>query len=353
MSNVTLRDKFYGCIAGAHVGSAMGAAVEGWLYPEIEEKFGTLEQLLPYHHYNNGWVREPGTTEDGIERQKLMITAIMEKQGRVNAEDVKNMWVREIKPISIGMVSEPFEATLLAMAKTGIPARDLGKYCDYAGLNSFSRSCHPIGLINAGDEQGAIEDVLEVGQLYQTANSRGLKWACVTAVAIAAGTKPNATVDSVVGAIYDYCDKDMVVKELDRELKRTESCKDFRELRAAFDPVYSGCGMPYAFSFANEVVTKGVCIFRMVKGNLKDAMVAAVNMGRDVDCITAVASGISGALTGTTGFPDEWIKQTDYATSINIYTNTHRTIRENSDGLYNAYIARYERMQQIFENMAV
>lgn len=353
MTKVSLREKFYGCIAGAHVGSAMGAAVEGWLYPEIEEKYGTLEQLLPYLHYNNGWMREPGTTEDGIERQKLMITAIMEKQDRVNAEEVKNIWIRDIKPISIGMVSEPFEATLLAMAKTGIPARDLGKYCDYAGLNSFSRSCHPIGLINAGDEQGAIADVMEVGQLYQTSNSRGLKWACVTAVAIAAGTKPNATVDSVLGAIYDHCDKDMVVKEIDRELKRTEACRDFRELRAAFDNVYSGCGMPYAFSFANEVVTKAVCIFRMVNGNMKDAMVAAVNMGRDVDCITAVASGISGALTGTETFPKEWIEQTDYATSINIYTNTQRTIRENADGLYEAYIARYEKMKNTFESMAV
>ena len=28
--NTTLRDKFYGCICGAHIGSAMGAAVEGW-----------------------------------------------------------------------------------------------------------------------------------------------------------------------------------------------------------------------------------------------------------------------------------------------------------------------------------
>ena len=45
-------------------------------------------------------------------------------------------------------------------------------------------------------------DILEVGQLYQTANSRGLKWVCVTGVSIAEGTKPDATVDSVLGAIY-------------------------------------------------------------------------------------------------------------------------------------------------------
>lgn len=351
-SNVTLRDKFLGCIAGAHVGSAMGAAVEGWTYQKIEDTYGTVDRLLPYLHYNNGWMREPGTTEDGIERQKLMITAIIEKKDRVNAEDVKRIWIRDIKPISIGMVSEPFEATLLAMAKSGIPARDLGKYCDYAGLNSFARSCHPIGLINAGDVKGALEDVLEVGQLYQTSNSRGLKWASVTAVSIAAATKPGATVDSVIGAIYDNCDQDMVVKEIDRELKRTANCTDFRELRVAFDEVYSGKGMPYAFASANEVVTKGICIFRMVKGNLKDAMISGVNLGRDIDCITAVTSGISGALTGISSLPKEWIEQTNYATSVNIYTNSQRTIEETAEGLYEAYQARLAKMQDFVKEMA-
>lgn len=343
--SVTLKDKFFGCIAGVHIGSSMGAAVEGWSYDKIESTYGTVDRLLPYEHYRNGWKREPGTTEDGVERQKLMITAIIEKKDRVNAEDIRKIWIRDIKPVSAGMVSEPFEATLLAMAKSGIPARDIGKYCDYAGLNSFSRACHPIGLINAGDPRSAAEDVLETGQLYQTSNSRGLKWAEVTAVAIAAATRPDATVDSVLGAVYDICDSDIVVSELDRMLKLTSGCKDFRELRKAFDPVYNGHGMPYAFSFANEVVTKGVCIFRMVGGVTRDAIVAGVNLGRDTDCIAAVAAGISGSLTGGGSIPAGWIDQVDRATGLNIYTNSQRTLRETSDGLYGAYQARLAAMK--------
>lgn len=348
---VSLRDKFFGCIAGVHIGSSMGAAVEGWNYGKIEDTYGTVDRLLPYEHYNNGWKREPGTTEDGVERQKLMITAIIEKKDRVNCEDVRKIWVRDIKPISIGMVSEPFEAVLLSMAKSGIPARDLGRYCDYAGLNSFARACHPIGLINAGDIQGAAEDVLEVGQVYQTTNSRGLKWAMVTGVAIAAATKPNATVDSVLGAVFDICDPDIVLKELDRELEHTKNCSNFRELRKAFDTEYNGYGMPYSASSANEVVTKAVCIFKMVKGITKDAIIAGVNLGRDTDCLAAVSSGISGALTGGSSIPREWVEQVDKATKLNIYTNTQRTIQENSDGLYNAYKARLNKMKSLIAEM--
>ncbi len=345
-----LREKFFGCIAGCHIGSSMGAVVEGWPYERIEKEHGTLNRLLSYEHYRNGWQREPGTTEDGVERQKLMITAIIDKQDRVTAEDVRRTWVRDIKPESAGKVSEPFEAILLAMAKTPIPAGDLGKYCDYAGLVSMARSCHPVGLINAGDVRGALEDVYEVGQLYQTARSRGLHWAGVTAGAIAAATRPGATVDSVLGAVFDHCDKS-VVRELERGLKLTANCKDFRELRAAFTPVYAGTGIPYASSYANEVVTKAVCIFRMVKGVTFDAMVAAVNLGRDTDCAAAVATGISGALTGAGSIPPELIKQVDYATTLNVFTNSQRTLRQHADGLYEAFQARLRKMRAYAEEM--
>jgi ADP-ribosylglycohydrolase len=350
---VTLKDKFFGCIAGVHISSSMGATVEGWPYERIEKTYGTVDSLRPYEHYHNGWRREAGTTEDGVERQKLMITAIIEKKDRVNAEDIRKIWLRDIKPISAGMVSEPFEATLLAMAKSGIPARDLGRYCDYAGLNSFSRACHPIGLINAGDIRAAAEDVLETGQLYQTSNGRGLKWAMVTAVAIAAATKPDATVDSVIGAVFDICDPDIVLGELEKQLKHTEHCTDFRQLREAFDSEYNGRGMPYSMSFANEVVSKSVCIFRMVSGVTKDAIIAGVNLGRDTDCIAAVASGISGALTGGASIPQEWIEQVDKATKLNTYTNSQRTMRENSDGLYNAYKSRLTAMKEFISQMDI
>jgi hypothetical protein len=367
---MTLREKFFGCICGAHIGSAMGAVVEGWPYSRTQEKFGTLDRLVAYEHYNNGWLREAGTTEDGIDRQKLMITAIIEKGDRVSAEDVRRIWCRDIQPGAPGGISEPFEGELLAMAKTKIPARDLGRYCDYAGLNSFARACHPIGLINAGDIRSAIDDVFEVGQLYQTSNSRGLKWACVTAVGIAAATLPGATVDSVIDAILDnlnerarvpgrddgwYADYAGVniVDEIEAGLKLTGHCRDFREMREAFDPVYNGVGMPYCMSYANEVVTKAVCAFKMTGGNLRETIIAAVNLGRDTDCVAAVAAGLAGALDGASSLPPEWIEQVDHATAVHRFTNNKRTLREHADGLYDAYKNRLRKMRDYAAQMDI
>ena len=363
--NVSLNEKFYGCICGSHIGSSMGAVVENWPYSRIEETYGTFAELLPYEHYGNGWVRDPGTTEDGIERQKLMITAIMRKGGRVNAEDVRAVWRTEINPKAPGNVSEPFEGELLAMSKSKMPARDIGKYCDYSGLNSFARACHPIGLINAGDPESAMEDVFEVGQLYQTSNNRGLQWACATAVAIASATKQGATVDSVIADILKYCSfravegenwyasltRANVAGEIERGLRLTAKCKDFKELRKAFDSVYSGEGITYSYSYANEVVTKGVCIFKLVNGDTKQAIIAGVNFGRDTDCVTAVAAGIAGALTGTSSIPTKWIEQVDAAVKVNPFTNTQRTMKENADGLYNALKTRMDKMKEYYNKM--
>jgi ADP-ribosylglycohydrolase len=341
---VSLKDKFLGCIAGAHIGSAFGAADEGWPPEKVRETYGFMTKLEPYGK-GSGWEKMAGTTEDGIERQKFMITAIIEKKDRVTADDVRDCWVRDMNRNAPGNISEPFEAILLALAEADVPGRDIGKFCDYSGLNSFSRACHPIGLINAGDPQGAKEDILEVGQLYQRSNSRGLQWAIVTGVAIAAACKPDATVDSVIGAVMDNTDPDMVVKELSAMLKATEHCSSVDEIRTEFDKVYNSYGMVYAFAYANEVVTKGICIFSYTKGNVKDAIITAANCYRDTDCICAVAGGISGALTGPSGIPDDWLTQMDKALEANLYTHNKRTIRQDTDLLYNTYLERLGKLK--------
>ena len=358
---VSLRDKFFGCIAGLHVGSALKGPCEGWVWQDIQAKYGTIDKMMGYQDYHNGWNREPGTTEDGVERSKMMSTAIIEKKDRVTAEELRAIWVRDMKQEAAGTISEPFEGVLLAMAKSGIPACDIGRYCDYAGLVSMSRSCHPIALINAGDIEGAVQDVFEVGQLYQTTNSRGLQWAAVTGIAIASATKPGATVDSVLADILKgharfstrgaASSQSAIVAEIERALELTKKCQDFKEMRVAFDSVYSGKGMAYASAYANEVVTKAVCVFAMCKGNLKQAMISGVNMGRDTDCLSATASGMTGALGGATSVPPEWITQVDYATTKMPVTNSRRTVKETADGLYEAYTARLRKVRDYAERM--
>ena len=86
----TLYEKVYGCLAASRVASAMGAAVEGWSPERIKETYGLRGPVLPVHALlppRRDWERMPGTTEDGIERQKLMCRAIIAKGDRITADD--------------------------------------------------------------------------------------------------------------------------------------------------------------------------------------------------------------------------------------------------------------------------
>jgi len=89
----------------------------------------------------------------------------------------------------------------------------------------------------------------------------------------------------------------------------------------------------------------------MLLGNTFEALKAAVNMGRDTDCLGSVAGGLSGALSGAGSIPAEMVRQVDQATALNKFTNSKRTLRETSDGLYQALRARLKRLRAYADRM--
>ena len=149
----------------------------------------------------------------------------------------------------------------------------------------------------------------------------------------------------IIGILLVVCDEVVSAVSATGIIIANILISTIQEMRSKLDGIYCGEGMPYPFSYANEVVTKGVCIFSMVKGDTKDAILAGVNMGRDTDCVAAVAAGISGALTGGSSIPASWIEKVDHATSVNPYTNSKRTLQESADVLYDAYVRRLDRLE--------
>jgi ADP-ribosylglycohydrolase len=98
-------------------------------------------------------------------------------------------------------------------------------------------------------------------------------------------------------------------------------------------------------------VSKGLAVFAITQGDPREAVLAAVNFGRDTDCLAAVAGGPAGALSGPATLPPEWIDQVNEATRQDPYTNNHRTIQETADGLLAAFQARLNRQRDLLEMM--
>jgi ADP-ribosylglycohydrolase len=362
---VKLEGKFRGCIAGSWVGSAMGAAVEGWSPERIKETHGFVDRLLPYRHYTayTDWHRPPGTTEDGIERQKLIATAIIEKGDRILAHDLVRVWVRDLDPDKMLFKQERFDRSLLELARAGVPPSELGRLWPFPNVVSMARASHPLGLINAADPQGAADDAFEVGKVYARETAFGLRWAALYNAAIAEACKPGATVESILetasrfvhyraeaGSLYALYDT--IEREVARALELAARYSDPAELREAFYQVYYGGGyFNYGMSQANEIVSKGLAVFALSQGDPREAILTAVNFGRDTDCLAAVAGGLAGAFSGIGAIPQEWVEQVNAATLQDPYTNNRRTIEETADGLWEAFQNRQRRQRAYLQLM--
>ena len=361
----TLRSKFQGCIAASWIGSAMGAAVEGWSPERIQEVHGFVDRLLPYKHYRayTDWDRPPGTTEDGIERQKLIAAAIIEKQDRILAHDLVAVWVRDLDPDKMLHKQERFDRSLLELARAGVPPSELGRLWPYPNVVSMARASHPLGLINAGDPKGAADDSFEVGKVYIRETAFGLRWAALYNAAVAEACKPEAMMTSVLdvakafaqyraeaGTLYALYDT--IERQVDHALELAAKHTEPEAMRQAFYQLYYGGGyLNYGMSQANEIVSKGLAIFALSQGDPREAILTAVNFGRDTDCLAAVAGGLCGALAGIEALPEQWVSQVNAATCKDPYTNSYRTIEETGDGLWAAYRARRQRLRDYLQLM--
>ena len=98
-----LFDRIYGCEAACTIANAMGDITEGNTYKQIEEKWGFVETFMPQDiegrvrpsdttlgppFITHAHRRVPGMTEDGMERHRLVTSAIIKKGGRITVWDL-------------------------------------------------------------------------------------------------------------------------------------------------------------------------------------------------------------------------------------------------------------------------
>ena len=350
----SLRDKILGCIAGSRMGSAFGAPVEGWSVDKIQAEYGVLDRFLPYAHYGKQWKRPPGTTEDGIERQKLMCLAIIEKQGRITVNDLAKKWVEILDVKMMEHVTEGFDRKLVERARSGkVPAGLLGSEVPIH-LNTLARSFHAIPVINACDVDGVIRDVCDVGRAYQPLDSLAFPWGAAYNAGVAQAMRPDATVESVISTVRKHAGA-VARKEIDHVLAIAAKHTDPLDMRAQVNTVYADETSPYCasrrmksyrISSIMETVSRALAIFSVTRGNVRQGIIAAANFGRDADCVAATVGGLAGALTGSTTIPPEWVELVDAATAKMPFTCSKMSLRETADGMYGAVRKKISKVRE-------
>jgi ADP-ribosylglycohydrolase len=352
-----LYDKIHGCNAAAVISNSMGDVTEGKSYQQIGEQFGFVDTLLAQdkegrvqaRDWGAPWVRHahhrpPGMTEDGIERHRLMCTAIIEQGGRVDVWDLARVWVRDIQPEHFGYLLGNQDRGFYGLLKAGMPPTEVGRYAQWPGFIGTAKMMLPVGLINACDPDQAARDALDLGRLKDTAHRPGnhaLEVCAGLAAACAEAMRPRATIDSILDrGLHPLSSVPRAAVE--RALGWTNEADTVWDLRPRFAEQYSG----HPASNAVEVFSAGLSIFRMVGQDTRAAILAGVNFGRDCDCISYVAAGLAGALNGIDSVPAEWVAIVERELESDPYTVSRRSLADTAQGLYAALCNEMERGRQ-------
>lgn len=325
MENTQLFNKIYGCLIGGALGDAMGIPVEMMHYEDIEAKHGRITTIIPnqprYHtqhpfyetikldwrpfprwegfHPYGAWGGEAGTYTDDMRFRLLAYQAIIERGGRITQRDLAHHLYRYgMNALGITEFGETY--TWEGPQKEW--AFPWGNY--YGGMASLDRLAAlmnaqkplshwdtPAGVINACDPDTAAKD------------------GSVTAVAVAEAMKPDATPDSIVGAVLDrpHCytgpGASQFVGRLSKLLDIAVKCSDVFELRR---PFYDQFLVPFGVGTALEMIPYALAAFYVAKGDPRMTIIGAINVGRDADTIACTAGEIAGAYAGYDAIPSEW-----------------------------------------------
>lgn len=369
----TLFDKIYGIEAATTIANSMGDVVEGMSWERIEQTYGLVTELLPQFGKSSSWGvrlpngdamleqtwghpfvwhvhdRPPGMSEDGHERYRLAVTAIIEKGGRITVEDLARIWIRDINPDNFGYLLGPQDQVIYYSLKAGVFPWETGRYATFPGMIGTSKMMHAIGIINACDPDQAAKDALDVGRIKDVRGPRD-NYALEVAAAIAAGTaeglKPNATIDDITNVALNQLTYYPRL-EVEAGLEWARSATDWRELRPLFNDKYHGRWM----SNAVELLSSGMAVFHTSGGNVEQAIIQGVNLGRDTDCRAYIAAGWSAALNGIAQIPTRWLDTVTQQVTTDPWTVSNRTPLESAQGLYNALLNTITTTHQRLTNL--
>ena len=311
MSKSVIYEKIAGSIYGGAIGDALGGPVEGKDEQFIKTRYGgRITHLEPYQTATGGAANlsaEAGTYTDDTRLKNLLSQAIIEKKGRVTAEDLADVWRREMNPdvffpteqIAYMKIVLREGLKRFAYAKEinpSITARDFGRgvlpACDANMMIS------PVGLINAFNPYQAALDAYEISLLFQSGYAAS---SCAPiAAAVAVAMQPDATWETVLAAAREYADV-YTSLFLNKVLQTASESADINEFKRLFYEKHL-----VHFVDPMEVVPAAFGIFAVCKGHYRDCVIEAANFGRDCDTIAGIVGSIAGALHGIEAIPADW-----------------------------------------------
>lgn len=329
-SGASLRDGIRGAILGAAIGDAFAIRTEFMHYRDIEAQYGRIEhfewlpprragaepRLESWNPFGEGWAKPAegyhplgiwsdrcGAYTDDTRYRLIAYSAMLRTGGPITGLDFARAWL-DYRLAVEGDSESP------DLPRWPGPEREYARLLAsierLTELGQQRRPCRPgwdgpVGVIHAGDPAAAA--------------SQGY----AMAVAVAAALAPGADVGDVMAAVLEHAGvfgrwAPEFRGRIERLLDIAASCADVYALREPFYREFLIPHPPFEAAFALEMIPCALALVAIARGDARQAILGAVNLGRDADTIGSMAGELAGALGGARALPAEWV---DRILSIN------------------------------------
>ncbi|KUL25243.1 ADP-ribosylglycohydrolase family protein [Streptomyces regalis] len=353
-SGPRLDERITGALVGAAVGDALGGPVEGYSPDQILQRHGgrvhgivgpwngdawrTARPLAPYHK-GDGHVTDDTLMTHALIRVYARVCDHLDAYAIADhlVPDLMTTprWIPELE-------SEALPLHRIFLAEKWLVARLHYGHVDprEAGVGNIvncgaAMYMAPVGLVNAADPRAAYTEALDIAGAHQS--SYGREAAGVFAAAVAAACAPGATPDSIVTACLTPA-KDGTRAAIEKVCEAASHYTDFESaltpLREAVTP-YDTVGPDYrqpslgarrpSRLHAIEELPIALGMLVVANGDYRQAVLGAVNYGRDCDSIATMAGALAGALGSPV--PEDWSKTVAEASRLDLW-EPPRTLTE-------------------------
>ncbi|WP_436848116.1 ADP-ribosylglycohydrolase family protein [Streptomyces collinus] len=285
---VPLRERARGALLGLAVGDALGAPAENLKPSEIRARWGRI----------TGYVRERPCGTDDTEYAIFSGLLLARHGSALTPAHVEGAWHQWIADRAEG----PFrgagfsERGTLENLRRGLAAPISAQH-RHAWSDGLAMRAAPFGVFAAGRPGEAARLVAIDGAVSHEGEGIYGGQAVAAGVAAAmAGASPAVVIASALAVVPD---DSWTARSLRRAV--TVAHRGERAVRSA---VVIG-GYPWT-DLAPEAVALAFGAYAAADGDFREAVLTAVNMGRDADTTAAVAGALAGASRGVSAIPPDW-----------------------------------------------
>ncbi len=325
---LTRYDRLLGGLLGGALGDALGAATETRTIDMIKEKWGGFVRDfvdIPDDTFARGFPK--GSVTDDFSIAYATTLAIIENGGVVTQEVSEKSLIAWSEG-KYGVFAGP--TTRIAMAKLkGEHVKNEYDFiiCDNSkASNGGAMKIGPIGLINPGNLDKAIEDTITVCKVTHN-NNIAISAAAAVSAATAKAMAGDANLFDLVqaglyGAREGYDRASKVAKRLAGpsvekriNLAVEIALRNGDDIEKTMYDIsdYIGTGL-----MAAEAVPAAFGLMVAAKGDAFETLVAAANCGADTDTVACIIGPVVGAQSGWKAFPEHFLPIIDEVNGYNL-----------------------------------